>query len=555
MARHRLRRTAALAAAVFVASTSAAAVASAEPSSGVGLSPTSSAKPSSAGSASSGPASSAKPSSSGSGSSSGSAKLTLKRDPAPAKAAATEAAAAPSAETAPAASPELSVAPAASADAPATPSAVGDDVATVPVTLPSGIDDGRVFPDMTNTPDGTAVLVGGSIDTDSGVIQPDTWIFKDGTWLPVCGTTVPGADAACALPPRQAGALGTAPGGVIMFGGHPGGLFQPSGLPLGDTWKFDGTAWHQVCADFVCGPEPRAYAAIAGNSAMTLMFGGLAKQLDEVLDDTWAFDGTKWTQLCGTSMGLPCGPSARFWSSMSWDGTHFVLFGGAVGAFDTGVTIVGDTWIWTGSSWQLVCDGVATPCGPAPRGHGAFPTINSPDPAHAGSFLAGGMSLTFSNQGESTIFRDLWFWSARDMTWRQLSSPWGANLVWSDSGPPPADGLPLGFVGAATNDCGVLFYGTVMGPGGVGVSNVSTLAGWDNGSGSPATCADQQAGTPAPTTGRTVTAKFARADLARGLPLTGESPWSGVAAGALMVLVGACLLLACRRRAFLGAIA
>lgn len=534
MARTLMRRTVAMAAAAFLVSTSAGAMASettpsSDPASGSGASA------SSTGTA---------PSKTDSTPSPASTKPEAKPDPSPEPAPEPKAAPEPSAAAKVDATTEpVAAAVAATGTPDATASTVtGNDAASAPVTVPPGLDDGRLFPNMTNTPDGVGVLVGGTSDPGRGQNANDTWIFKDGTWLPVCGTTVAGADAPCALPARSAGALGTSPGGVIMFGGHPGALFNPTGASTSDTWRFDGTSWQQVCADGACGPPARSLAASAGNAAMTLMFGGLTNNLSTALEDTWAFDGTKWTQLCGISMGQPCGPSARFWSSMSWDGTRFVLFGGMEGDFATGAKAVGDTWIWTGSSWQLVCATGA--CGPGPRANAGFPTLSSPDPALAGSLLAGGLDLTFGREGTSTAFRDLWFWSAQSLTWRQLTSPWGPNVSWTGDGAPPADGLPLAFMGAATNDCQVVFYGSILGDQGNGVANTSTLVGWDNGAGQPATCAEQ---TPAQGHGeRNAVLAFFQQE--GGLPLTGGSPWAQMSVGGLLALVGLCLVLACRRR-------
>lgn len=526
MAPNRMRRVAAAAVAVLLFSTSAAAMAAEEGAS-------ESAGGASASSGAPEPAKAASPA------------------PAPEKAAAEPKPAAEAGDASEAAPAADAAVPVAEAAAPVEASAnpdiqadeVTDEVATTDVEVPAGLNDGRLFPAVTNTPDGQVVLYGGGPDPGNGTAnRGDTWTFQDGVWTPVCGTTVPGFDAPCAVGAISGGAFGTSPGGAVLFGGHPGGTFGPTGPATSETWQFDGTQWHQVCADGTCGPQARSFAAIAGNAATSLMFGGLGGNLNQALEDTWAFDGSTWTQLCGISMGVPCGPSARFWSSMSWDGTRFVLFGGLEGSF-AGANAVGDTWIWTGSSWQLVCDGVITPCGPAPRGFAAFPTINSPDPARAGSFLAGGLDLVLGGTGTNTAFRDLWFWSALDMTWRQLQSPWGPNITWEGSAAPPLDGLPLAFGGAATDDCQVVFFQTVLGEGGedsVGVSNASTLAGWDNGAGRPATCAEQ------------VVARAAHlevdSDLLGGLPMTGGSPLVMLTLASMLALAGGGLVLAGRRR-------
>lgn len=541
MARNQMRRIAAAAAAAFLFSTTAAATAAEEGAAPSAEAPTSSTTSGSATTPASGSGSTSGSESAAAAEPKAEPKTESKADAAADEAPAPEADAVAADADAEAAGPvEAAATPDVEADA------VGDEAAATDVEVPAGLNDGRLFPSMTNTPDGQVVLYGGGPDPGDGTTQRgDTWKFENGVWTPVCGTTVPGFDAPCPLGVIAAGAFGTSPGGAVLFGGHPGAVFGPTGPLTSETWQFDGTQWHQVCADATCGPQARSFAALAGNAATSLMFGGLAGNLDQALEDTWAFDGTTWTQLCGISMGVPCGPSARFWSSLSWDGTRFVLFGGIEGGIGPGANAVGDTWIWTGSSWQLVCDGVATPCGPAPRGFAAFPTINSPDPARAGSFLAGGLDLVFGGDGTNTAFRDLWFWSAQSMTWRQLESPWGPDTTWVGNGGPPFDGLPVGFVGAATNDCQVVFYGTTLNEAGIGGSNVTTVAGWDNGAGRPATCAEQA-----------VVARSARAeiesDLLGGLPWTGGTPMPMLLLASMLALTGLGLVLLGRRRTSLG---
>ena len=76
-----------------------------------------------------------------------------------------------------------------------------------------------------------------------------------------------------------------------------------------------------------------AYDAATGN---VVLFGGFG---DAALADTWAWDGTTWTnQAPATS------PQAREDASMAYDATtgDMVLFGGTV----TGAQRFGDTWVW-----------------------------------------------------------------------------------------------------------------------------------------------------------------------------------------------------------------
>ena len=74
----------------------------------------------------------------------------------------------------------------------------------------------------------------------------------------------------------------------------------------------------------------------------TVLFGGQDSS-DTFLDETWEWDGTRWTH-----QTPPSGPSARAGHAMVFDGAHgkTVLFGG-----QNGSTILGDTWEWDGTHW------------------------------------------------------------------------------------------------------------------------------------------------------------------------------------------------------------
>lgn len=66
------------------------------------------------------------------------------------------------------------------------------------------------------------------------------------------------------------------------------------------------------------------------------MFGDSAPTGDPARDDTWAWDGTRW------SVVATVGPPERQWHAMASDAVRgeIVLFGGYQGARS------GDTWVW-----------------------------------------------------------------------------------------------------------------------------------------------------------------------------------------------------------------
>jgi Galactose oxidase, central domain len=209
---------------------------------------------------------------------------------------------------------------------------------------------------------------------------------------------------------------------VVVFGGDPGGM------PLADTWAWDGNLWTQI-AD--TGPSPRHGAALVDEPSrgrLLLFGGGLGS---DVLDDTWVFGGGAWTQVADT------GPLARVNHAMAYDQQRqrVVLFGGqAAGLF-------GDTWEWDGDQWTQVED-----AGPAGRAGHAM----AYDQAASRTVLFGGWNI-----GNS--FNDTWAWNGT--AWTQLA----------DTGPEPraeaamvgADGVLL-FGGVNTVDPGVATADRVM---------------------------------------------------------------------------------------------
>ena len=104
-----------------------------------------------------------------------------------------------------------------------------------------------------------------------------------------------------------------------MFGGDLGAAL------LGDTWEWDGKEWAQV-SDM--GPAARADAGMvfAADEKVCVLFGGNpAMRNGQLLGDTWRWDGTAWTEI------LDSGPTARYatWHGLDSNRNRVVLFGGA----------------------------------------------------------------------------------------------------------------------------------------------------------------------------------------------------------------------------------
>jgi len=232
------------------------------------------------------------------------------------------------------------------------------------------------------------VLWGGANYTSDvfGRELSDTWTWDGRTWRKAA-TGEQG-------PPARSGATmayDPATRQVILFGGR--GL---GGKVVGDLWSWDGTSWSQRTWEGP-GPAARAGAAMAYDpeAGHVVLFGGDdgQSQASTLFGDTWAWDGTGWTQLATTNQG----PGARTRPAMVHLPDGGVLLHG--GTVDT--TAKGDTWAWDGTTWSKL-DGL---------------TVADPGFTPA-MVLAGGASSPHSGVRLLTGGR-LWsFWHSTGTSWQ-----------------------------------------------------------------------------------------------------------------------------------------
>jgi hypothetical protein len=142
---------------------------------------------------------------------------------------------------------------------------------------------------------------------------------------------------------------------IILFGG------ADSEKVLNDTWEFDGTKWSLVSTNN--SPSPRTFPAMTYDSVRKkiLLFGGnrvLFGKDDndyEFFNDFWEFDGKVWTKI-----NVPT-PDGRAEASFIFDRQRqkAVLFGGY--RIENGaMKPLSDTWEWDGKSWQKMAEGTPT---------------------------------------------------------------------------------------------------------------------------------------------------------------------------------------------------
>ncbi|HEX6547602.1 MAG TPA: PKD domain-containing protein [Candidatus Dormibacteraeota bacterium] len=252
----------------------------------------------------------------------------------------------------------------------------------------------------------TDVLFGG----DNGTLAlGDTWTWNGTAWTagPATGPLARTNAASVNYPDANVD---------VLFGGCP--TIPVAGIcaaPLGDVWTWNGTAWTHVTPTGT-GPSARTGAAIAydTHNHQLIVFGGHSGLA--YLSDTWALSynaasgNWHWSSVAGS------GPSARAYMAAGTDASgQIVVFGGY-----NGTSVLGDTWLFNGSSWALAPFG-QNPA-PSARQLASMGFFKNPGGGNAsGLALFGGIT---GATGVGTAQSDTWTWNGT--TWSLLvtsSSP------------------------------------------------------------------------------------------------------------------------------------
>src|SRR5438270_7263952 len=246
------------------------------------------------------------------------------------------------------------------------------------------------------------IVFGG--DNSVGVVN-DTWSFDGTRWNRLQPPQSPPARTSAAMvydPDTKT---------VILFGGDT--HTAPNGI-LNDTWSFDGTTWTQLQPAHQ--PPPRYDAAMAYDPVNheIVLFGGFVDQVSFV-NDTWTFDGTDRTQ---RSSGTGTDPSQRYGAAMAFDSNtgSVILFGG-LGFTAAGTsTYLADTWSWKNHQW--------TQLNPTTSPPGRWEPAMS-ESTSGGVTLFGGYADSGVPHGPSSKFSDTWLWNGTTWTQSTATGPGG----------------------------------------------------------------------------------------------------------------------------------
>ena len=138
---------------------------------------------------------------------------------------------------------------------------------------------------------------------------------------------------------------------TVLYGGLGRLTSQDVLNRFSDMWSFDGNGWTEIKPSAgTPGARYGAQVAVDPRTSKVELFGGLRLDVNGLIstqvyaDDTWEFDGSKWTRVATDGM-----PEARENGRMDFDYSRneMVLFGGYAGSYFS------DVWTLNQGVWRL----------------------------------------------------------------------------------------------------------------------------------------------------------------------------------------------------------
>lgn len=189
------------------------------------------------------------------------------------------------------------------------------------------------------------VVIFGGIHSLTGKDLAETWTWDGQIWTRHTPSISPAArrDAALAYDPSTQQ--------VLLFGGFN----QEQNKTYNDTWSWDGRVWTE--RQPMQSPSPRYAVGIVGDLARreVLLYGGTSSgRAGLPLNDTWTWDGKTWKQIAPTNAppAIP-GPTLVYDSAQQQ-----ILFSASQ---PTGLQQQNDLWAWNGQIWTKITQGAGIP--------------------------------------------------------------------------------------------------------------------------------------------------------------------------------------------------
>jgi hypothetical protein len=258
------------------------------------------------------------------------------------------------------------------------------------------------------------VLFGGTTDLAGGPsgTQNDTWLWDGCTWSkqPLQQNPTP-PDPRLGAGMAYSDVLGE----VVLFGGQ-----NNLGVPLQDTWAWDGSKWNRLNPDPTKLPPAAVGVSLARDSATSnLVLYEVPPSKGTPVAQTWTFDGVNWSQPPNANT-----PLWRSFAGMSYDqgNNKVVLFGGVQNSKTP--VFMNDTYLWNGSSWTKATNP---------------PPANLTKRAYMGMDYDATLGVTVMSMGTtgSSPLSDTWYWN-------------GANWTLQGSAAAPTrDGFTMSYFGPA----------------------------------------------------------------------------------------------------------
>ncbi|MGI0150717.1 MAG: PKD domain-containing protein, partial [Thermoplasmata archaeon] len=204
-------------------------------------------------------------------------------------------------------------------------------------------------------------------------VENTTWGYADGNWTNLTHGGPPGGLLGAAM------AFDPAASEIVLFGGASSASWT---VHSNLTWVYANGTWTSL--PLGVHPAPRVGASMTYDPELggVVLYGGvnLSSVDGQILGDLWLFTGTSWSLLA--AQGPPVG---RWLSALVYDPTagELVLFGG----YTFGDLVLGDTWAFSAGAWtELFAGGPLSP--PPLAGDSA-----GYDPELGGIVLTGGTAV------------------------------------------------------------------------------------------------------------------------------------------------------------------